>query len=176
MHWNRAVSSPADCLEHRSDPRFRTRWRSIERAGPEICDCNDRRKGSDGGGNAGRQRGDLLDDETPIENLRSEIGARRHHKHDEKHIEQGNCKPFSRSGPRGRQRPNGLTAFGQKLYELACVHDHQSSIGALSIGTQCFTASLCILIHDRARTRHRGRPQLSWARAHIPPMGSLCQP
>src|SRR5260370_37089387 len=84
----------------------------------------------------------------PIENLCGEVGARRHNKHDESHIEKSSYKPFSCSGPRAQQRPNGLTAFGQKLYELARFHDHRFSSprAATVICKGSVTGSFCVLI------------------------------
>jgi hypothetical protein len=63
----------------------------------------DHRKCSNGGSDTGGQRKELLDDEVPIRRLRGEIGARRHDKDDENHVEEGSYKPFSRSDPRAPQ-------------------------------------------------------------------------
>jgi hypothetical protein len=82
----------------------------------------DSRKCGGGGGNTGRQREELLHDEVPIRGLRGEIRARRHNKHDENHVKEGNYQPFSRPDPRARQWPYGPAVRDQTSYELVGMH------------------------------------------------------
>src|SRR5260370_386299 len=59
----------------------------------------------------------------PIENLCGEVGARRHNKHDESHIEKSSYKPFSCSGPGPGPRQTGLTPLAKSFYDLPFSHD-----------------------------------------------------